>query len=370
MATAWLLIGLFPGLSAYHLSNGLETSLAMAATVWAVVLMLESEHRKRTLLPVLLGVMPFIRPELGALTLLLGLARMGEIKRHATSQKALLAQWTQLWMVVGLAAAPFLLIYALTLGQPIPNTVSAKKYFFAEGCRPIGDKAATGIVQLARFLVHLGVAGFGLLGLFGRRGRFLLLFFVLFLAAYVTSLPGALAHNDQRYLYPFVPVLVYGLILLTDKTRGLEVAAVLLMVVQLAVLGVPGGFAAGLEARRFTRDERGGAALWIRSNLPADAKILIHDAGFISLATANPMIDLVGLKTPSITGIHRDVTWASCGADRSEAYRMILERYRPAYLVVLSEWDEIFGITRDMSESAALTLERPSERGYRVYRIE
>src|SRR5258708_7718132 len=60
--------GTAAGLVPYHLLNGLETGLALAAVTWAVVLAAGPPSRA---LAVLAGLMPFIRPELALLSGLL-----------------------------------------------------------------------------------------------------------------------------------------------------------------------------------------------------------------------------------------------------------------------------------------------------------
>jgi len=62
-------IGLGTGYTIHHLLNGLETGLALAGVTWSVVLARSAPHSR--LLPVLCGLLPFIRPELGVLALAL-----------------------------------------------------------------------------------------------------------------------------------------------------------------------------------------------------------------------------------------------------------------------------------------------------------
>ena len=66
-----VLAGLLIGQGPYQLTNGLETGLAMAAVVWALALALEDTARRSRLLAGLCGTLPFVRPELGLLGLLL-----------------------------------------------------------------------------------------------------------------------------------------------------------------------------------------------------------------------------------------------------------------------------------------------------------
>src|SRR5207253_11238046 len=84
---------------------------------------------------------------------------------------------------------------------------------------------------------------------------------------------------------------------------------------------------------------------WCRGNLPAHTRLLIHDAGFISLDTEFRLTDLVGLKTPAAIRDHLELTWPSAGTRRAEAIQRIARRDRTDYLVVTQEWNELFSIT-------------------------
>src|SRR6185437_14310541 len=60
-------------------------------------------------------------------------------------------------------------------------------------------------------------------------------------------------------------------------------------------------------------------AMWVDTNVPADAVVLVHDAGAISTFAHRRAVDLVGLKTPSSIEAHRRLTAPSCGRDRPAA---------------------------------------------------
>ncbi|MCB9610812.1 MAG: hypothetical protein H6716_29780, partial [Polyangiaceae bacterium] len=62
-AVALTITGLGVGLSVHQLFNGLETGLALAGMVWTLVLASPSVPRRPLLLAVLLGTLPFFRPE-------------------------------------------------------------------------------------------------------------------------------------------------------------------------------------------------------------------------------------------------------------------------------------------------------------------
>ena len=61
-------LGVISGMAITQLANGLETGLAMAAVTWWMV-MFRDATPKRTWHYALLGIVPFIRPELGALSI-------------------------------------------------------------------------------------------------------------------------------------------------------------------------------------------------------------------------------------------------------------------------------------------------------------
>ena len=73
--------------------------------------------------------------------------------------------------------------------------------------------------------------------------------------------------------------------------------------------------------------ERPALALWLQSNVPADARILIHDAGYLAYATRYELIDLVGLKTPESIRFHERYTVPSNGTQRDEAINQIALRF-------------------------------------------
>lgn len=45
--------------------------------------------------------------------------------------------------------------------------------------------------------------------------------------------------------------------------------------------------------------ELAGVAGWVRAYLPADAVLLIQDAGYIAWGTTARLVDFVGLKAPA-----------------------------------------------------------------------
>jgi hypothetical protein len=101
LETAALLVaGACGGMAPYHLLNGLETGLAMAAIVWALALAAGPPTRA---LPALLGIFPFVRPELALLAAPL-FARQTWTRWRSGTPRAIAGDL----VVLSLAAAPWL----------------------------------------------------------------------------------------------------------------------------------------------------------------------------------------------------------------------------------------------------------------------
>jgi hypothetical protein len=98
------------------------------------------------------------------------------------------------------------------------------------------------------------------------------------------------------------------------------------------------------ERCAFTRSELAAVATFVRTTLPRDARVLVHDVGYMAFAGERAMVDLVGLKTPPAVELHRRFTWATCGPARAEAVHRLALATRPTHLVVLDSWDAIYRI--------------------------
>ena len=64
------------------------------------------------------------------------------------------------------------------------------------------------------------------------------------------------------------------------------------------------------EGRRFN-GELDSVAQWSREHLPANARVLVHDAGYFAWAMPFALIDVVGLETPTSIEDHRHWTMPS-----------------------------------------------------------
>lgn len=361
--------GLIVGEVPHQLLNGLETGWAMAAVSWTLAAALESPVRRRWELPVGIGVLPFVRPELALLSGLLLLNRVVSNYQESAddwrnTQKDLL--WT------AMAAAPWLLLMFWNTGALVPATVMAKRNYFAEGCRSAELKLESVIESLSRFSQTMGVLVFAApLLVFNRVGRLMVLYAAGLVFAYYNSFPGALDHYEQRYLYVLLPAMWIGPAAATaSRSRVLRSGALIVIgaVLAEAALQAEPRWRQHLRYVNFTRHELAGATTWLNDNIPPASRVLVHDAGYVGFAGRFEIVDLVGLKTPSTRRVHAEVTWPSCGQARRTAVAQIASEARITHLVVLAGWDVSYGISAALSD-AGWRVDEQYRGAYRVYRV-
>lgn len=347
-------VGVAAGQVPHQLTNGLETGLMLAALTWALVLASEPEPaapedaaRRRLWLAALCGLLPFIRPDLLVFSLGLLTFQTARRVRAATSWRAAVRPILTDLGVACLSAAPWALWYWLALGTPYPGTVEAKRFFFAQDLLPAHVKVSLGAQGLALFVGDLGLLifyGF-LLGRTGL-GRILLLAAAVLIAAYIVRFPASLSGYEGRYLYPLLPLLLYSAAAAFGAGPTVRRAATVILVLCLLQSGwrAPGFWAQHQGYCGFTRYHLVGTAAWCNAHLPPGSTVLVHDAGYIAYATRFPLVDLVGLKTPSCIAVHRALTHPSSGALRGEAVSRIAEGSHADYLIVLEGWERIYGL--------------------------
>ncbi|PVE24465.1 hypothetical protein DC522_10255 [Microvirga sp. KLBC 81] len=356
IAAGLVALGLSAAHVPYHLFNGLETGLAMAAVTWALVLALSGS---RFLLPLLCGLMPFIRPELavpaGALLVWRTWKQRNTMDRIAVD-----------FALAALTAAPWLLWSWIATGSVTPLTASAKRAFFAEELYPFWFKLKIALI----FTVQSGVGAFLLAALFVRRmsiGVPVLLSLVVILLMFAVTFPGGLFHNFYRYCYPLLPIGLLGWGIATRDSRGMRWAFGALAAIYVVIGFNTWPHVAG--GRRFTA-ELDEAARWSREHLPAGARILIHDAGYFAWATPFALFDIVGLKTPSSIADHRRWTLPSRAQERHVAVHEIARRSRVSHAVILN--DEFWGdLADDLRRHGwgLRPLREPPSHGYVVYEL-
>jgi hypothetical protein len=348
------LVTLTAGFCWLQLTNGMETGWALAVLLWLIVAARTGRIGAAGLLA---GFLPFLRPDLfvsaGFVVLWLCVTRPWR-------------ESAKLLLVVACVSVPCLLWLHHATGSWLPNTIEAKRLFFAEGCLPITQKltrVGEGVGLALLWLFPLSVGGIALAGdMFGVFGLFAI---VTTFAAYAIALPSAVFHNYFRYVYPIVvPWLVYGAARIL-QSRSETFAAV--------AAGVALAF---LPFRQWRGDaiarESVAAAQAVDALVPSSAVVLVHDAGAISVFAHRRAVDMVGLKTPSSVVVHRRWTAARCGADRALALESIVKDSHAEYLVTIADWERLFGIAQGL-RAQGVTLEAirrpPGSEGYTIWRL-
>jgi hypothetical protein len=362
-AALFVALGFLTGFAPFQLLNGLETGLAMAAVTWAFSLAMNP--RPSLALPVLCGLLPFVRPELGALSVVL-MVRQSWIRFRA-GERASIARDGAIALLV---AMPFIVWMWMSTGSPFVQTAMAKRFFFAEQHAPWTRKA----LSMSGGLLQSGMLPLAIIACLGYRSRLAIpaaLYVLSLLGAWYMMFPGGVTHNGSRYLFVLFPAFLLLALdfLRTAKSKTLWII-VLIGSISLMFPGVVGAYRSGIA---FTAKEQTSLAQWLDDNLPADARILIHDAGYPAYATPFRFIDVVGLKTPESMRFHRACTAPSNGLDRPLAVSSIALANRVNYAIILHDKSGFwYSIKHDLESTGwTLRLLRPASviGGYEVFAL-
>jgi hypothetical protein len=373
-ATLIALAGLILAGSIFQLLNGLDTGLAMAAVAWNIKLLTDG---KRTLwLPVLCGAMPFIRPELGFLSI----ASMFVVLRDREPSIDFRAKAVALCV---LAATPFLLWYWIDTGSPIPSTIGAKTYFFAEQYLDWRTKAGWVIPAMTQAVLETLPLFLCISFIRPRAVRLILLLFVAVLfGSYFWKLPSGFLHNAGRYLYPLVPVVLVGIAcgLSSLHRRHRKMTLVFIAISPLFVpLGIASQFRDYRERVTGYRDSSVDMVRWMNANLAEGSVVMVHDAGYVAYAGHFTLFDLVGLKTPAAAAAHKELTYPSAGKLRPDAVAKIAGEFQPRYLLVIAQWEQLYRLAGDLGANGWTVQEiyvshvrsgTPAPYIYHLYRLE
>jgi hypothetical protein len=338
--------------------NGVETGWAMAIAV-ALIAACLSKHSLAV--AVLAAILPWLRPDLAPLAGLLFLFTIWSIDRVARVR----AIATALTMFV-----PWAIWLHWQTGAWFPNTMAAKAAFYAASCQPALTKFS--LVAFAIALWVTSTVPASVLAAFWvwreSIGLAVLIATLFTLAAYLVVFPVGLFHNHQRYMFPIgIPLIALGLAysLRSPKPIWRSVAPVVTVFLSLVLL--PG------RLWESQGPERVAAAQWVREHVNPKAKLMVQDAGVFSIYVANPLVDFVGLKTPSSAEQHRRLTWTSCGRNRAKAIAEIARSSGAEYLIVTTDWDQAFSITSGLTDEGLELREIRSppegQYGYCIYQI-
>ncbi|MEM9011687.1 MAG: hypothetical protein AAGE18_10700 [Pseudomonadota bacterium] len=283
------------------LLNGLETGWAIAAVLWALLLARRDPLGLGT--AVLLGALPFVRPELGLLSLVLGLYGLRSAWIAGEWWRGLPAGARALTTALALLA-----LQVLLSGEPLPSTGGAKAAFFSQpGLSPTAWIPVF-FYDVGYFLGAVGVVGVAALLPIDPVTRIGVAFSVLLLIAFGVLYPTIAGQNFGRYFYPILGAGIFalGLLLGHPSRRGRTIGATLLLVVLATnlwtmVRDAPESVA--LAAGK--RDGMAAVSAWLETHLPPGQPLMLHDIGYVAWATERPLIDVVGLKTPAAREAHR-----------------------------------------------------------------
>jgi hypothetical protein len=344
------LVGALAGFIPRQLLNGVETGLALAAITWLFVFLSEPvESRTRRFgAPLLCGLLPYVRPDLAALSLpALGMLALARLRSSSSRREALRGIAVDLAIAVA-AALPWALWCRHDLGSVFPTTVAAKRCFFAESVLPAGIKFRTALSFVFDFLRFAGPVSLLLpLLLLRQQGRAGIVFLLLFVSAYGVEAPSTLSHSGYRYLLPLAPLLLLAAAgAFQVRNIALRGAVALVLAVTLVHVGRMGRTQWDwyVNACTLWSDCNRAISLWCAGSLPKDATVMVHDVGAMSYYTRLRLIDVVGLKMPASVESHRRFTLPSGGLRRGDAVEEIAWRGHPQYYVALSEFDDAFAI--------------------------
>jgi hypothetical protein len=322
-----------------HLSSGQETVLAMAAVMW-LLYWLDTDSPGERRVPLMAGFLPWIRPDLGLLTLTIAVSRRRTFVRDS--------------VLIALAVLPCVLIYQLAIGRPLPNTVAAKIAFFGFAVLPLGTKIILACLWLLPWLLlQIGLSTLGLRWAWHERSdRPVLVALGLFLCGVIVAGPNVITHNDYRYLHPLmVPTIIAGLATWAGRPHRPGLGP---LVLGICLLWPLANFSSKLQmiARNVeivvtAQDE---IATWLNTHEPTGVRVLVHDAGYLSEYSHAQLIDMVGLKSPTSIPAHQRWTAPSQGKDRPMAVHRIACESDPKYYVAFSIWEEHFRLTEGLRE--------------------
>jgi hypothetical protein len=368
-----LVLTLGSGLVLMQATNGLETGWALALTTALIAVARRARHVPGTcpapstasLYVTAAGaaLLPFLRPELvpaSALLLLYASRDAGWRDRMAAAAIAFAV------------SAPLVLWIRVDTGSWVPQTIQAKQLFFAEACGELPLKTAVVFATVSRFLITVAPLAICAIALVrDRLGRYGAVACAATLAAFAMRFPAGLSHNDSRYLYAILtPWLSYG-VALRLRHGGAFGSMPALTTIAVATCAA---WPFLQPPRNAVARELVDTAKWVDTNVPADAVVLVHDAGAISTFAHRRAVDLVGLKTASSIDAHRRWTAPSCGRDRPFAIAAIALASNASYAVLVSDWDETFAIRRGLEANGfvltPLRAPPPGSRGYTVYRLQ
>jgi hypothetical protein len=323
-------LGLLAAHTPYHLIAGLETSLAMSAVAWGIAWALDKKSCARWWPGLLIGTMPFVRPELLAVSGFLAWPWWRARKGAGV-------------LVILAAAAPWVVLQLWIAGSLVPATFIAKSAFFAERHRSPYDQIKASLLALAGMtlenvpLVVIGILGWLLAPTLVRRLSIAVP--ASLVALHLWHGPTALSFNYFRYLTPVLPWLIAGVLQIRSRNpewmRSSLIAALLW-----SILVLPQGVR-DLKRERYYMRALVAVSTWL-DRAPLTGPILVHDVGVVAELSRKTYVDVVGVKTPASIAVHQELTAPDGGTRRSDAIARIACDQKARSFVSLRLWELVF----------------------------
>ena len=307
-------VGLF-FVFAWHLTwsalSGMET-LLHSLLILVVLGALMCGSRRYLALGLLTGLSVWVRPDgLTLLGPLLFVILLSEKTWHLRAEgiwKALIG--------FGSLFLPYVLFNLALSGNPMPNTYYAKQAEYATllASRSLTERIADYLfpVLATPFLVLIPGACLWLVGKIRAHNwgaLASLIWAVGYIGLYFLSLP---AYQHGRYIIPAFPVMyMWGLLGFFEFVAAFKGNRAVVQVWQMVIIILSLAFT-WIGARQNANDifwiesEMVATAKWVSQNIPADARLAVHDIGALGYYVPNPIIDMAGLATPDVVPFIRD----------------------------------------------------------------
>jgi hypothetical protein len=300
---------------AWHLTwsaaSGMET-LLHALIILVVLGNLISGAHHYLALGVLAGLSIWVRPD--------GLTLLGPIMFVALlSKESWQARNEALWKtLLGFGSLFFLyLLFNLAFsGNPMPNTFYAKQAEYESFwlSKPFVERLSEYLwpILASPFLALIPGAIWWLVKSIRSQnwGTVASLLWVLgYIAIYFTRLP---AYQHGRYMIPALPVMyLWGVLGFLELTAHPKINQRLVLIWQTltVVLTVSFQLIGALQNANdvyWIETEMVKTARWVEQNIPADARLGVHDIGALGFYVQNPIVDMAGLTTPEVVDFIRD----------------------------------------------------------------
>ncbi len=300
---------------AWHLTwsavSGMET-LLHSLLILVVLGALLTGSRRYLEMGVLAGLSIWVRPD--GLTLLGPVLFVALLSEESWRLRAQAVGKTLLGF--GSLLFPYLLFNLAFSGNPMPNTFYAKQaeyqaYWLS---KPLGERVSEYLwpILASPFLALIPAAAWWIIRNMRTRNWASwasLIWFLGYIGTYFLRLP---AYQHGRYLIPAFPIMyLWGVLGFLELTSSSKLSRHLVASWRILALVLVLAFQF-IGARQNAYDvfliesEMLRTAKWVQENLPADAKLAVHDIGALGFFVTNPLVDLAGLTSPEVIPFIRD----------------------------------------------------------------